>query len=205
VGSSRLRILGTAAAVIAVVIAAANARGDDRATAEGILGPIERDAAHKDVTAEAVKHARDALERATRMRDTNDEARARLSESLGLRWAEVARDLVRASDAEQAAAKARSAADDAGAHADRERSLLEEAIARQGRLRAELEGLDRAKQGPDRTSHLGASLDGGAPTRGASSAARPGPPPPAGGRARGGSGAMPTGDAGAVDAGGLLP
>jgi hypothetical protein len=179
---SPLRALGVALiAAVGLGIAAATAQGDDRATAEAILAPIEHDAAHKAVTADAVKQARDALEQGTRMRDANDEARARLAESLGRHWAQVARDLARASDAEQAATQTRLAADDAGARADRERSLLEEAIARQGRLRAELDGLDRAKQGPDRTAPVGASLDGGARAT-AAPKARPG-----------------------VDGGGLLP
>jgi len=161
---SRLRAAGVALAALVGLGIAATAHGDDRATAEGLLSPIEHDAAHLAIAADAVKQARDALEHATRMRDANDEARARLAESLGRHWAQVARDLVRAADAEHAATRARVAADDAGAHADRERNLLEEAIARQGRLRAELEGLDRAKQGPDRTAPIGASIEGGAPS-----------------------------------------
>jgi len=112
------------------------------------------------VTADAVKQARASLERGRRMRDANDEPRARLAEALGRRWAEVARDLVRASDAEQAATVTRLAADDAGAHADRERALLEEAIATQGRLQAELDAL-QSKSKPDRTAATASSIDGG--------------------------------------------
>jgi hypothetical protein len=185
---SRLRASGIALAALVGLGIAATAQGDDRATAEALLAPIEHDAAHLAIAADAVKQARGALERATRMRDANDEPRARLAESLGRHWAQVARDLARAADAEQVANKARLAADDAGARADRERSLLEEAIARQGRLRAELEGLDRAKQGPDRTAAVGASIEGGAP-----------PPPSPRGRGR----AAVVGDAGA--AGVMLP
>jgi hypothetical protein len=143
------------------LVLSSTARGDDRATAEAILVPLEHDAAHASITADAIKQARFALERATRMRDANDEPRARLAEGVGLRWAEVARDLVRAADVEQAANDARLAANDAGARAERERALLEEAIARQGRLHAELDAL-QSKQGPDRTAAVGASLDGGA-------------------------------------------
>jgi hypothetical protein len=162
---SRVRILGVAlAAASAFALAiglASTARGDDRATAEAILAPLEHDAAHASLLSDSIKQARFALERATRMRDANDEPRARLAEGVALRWAEVARDLVRAAEAEQGATAARLAADDAGARADRERALLEEAIARQGRLHAELDAL-RSKQGPDRTAAVGASLDGGA-------------------------------------------
>jgi hypothetical protein len=171
-----MRAAGIALAALVGLGIAATAHGDDRATAEALLAPIEHDATHLAIAADAVKQARAALEQATRMRDANDEARARLAESLGRHWAQVARDLARAADAEQAASRARVAADDAGASADRERSLLEEAIARQGRLRAELDGLDRAKQGPDRTASVGASLEGGAPAPGVKSRARGGPP-----------------------------
>jgi hypothetical protein len=194
--------IALAAALVGLGVAA-TAQGDDRATAQAILAPLEHDDAHKAVTADAVKQAKDALERATRMRDANDEARARLAESLGRQWAQVARDLARASDAEQAATQARLAADDAGARADRERSLLEEAIARQGRLRAELDGLDRAKQGPDRTAPVGASLDGGAspPTKPRTTGQAP--------SAKGAGGPAPRAPeapaAGAVDGGGMLP
>jgi hypothetical protein len=199
---SGIGIVGIALAAVVGLGIAATAYGDDRATAEAILAPLEHDAAHKAVTADAVKLARDSLERATRMRDANDEPRARLAESLGRQWSQVARDLARASDAEQAATQARLAADDAGARADRERSLLEEAIARQGRLRAELDGLDRAKQGPDRTAPVGASLDGGAspPTK-----PRTGQAPSAKGAGGPATRAPEAPGAVAVDGGGMLP
>ena len=157
----RSRVLGVGLAALAGVGIAASARGDDRATAEAILAPLGHDATHSAVAADALKKSRDALERATRMRDANDEPRARLAEVLGRQWAEVARDMVRVADAERTARDARALLDDAGAHAERERSLLEEAIARQGRLRAELEGLDRTRRGPDRTAPAGAILDAG--------------------------------------------
>jgi hypothetical protein len=162
---SRLRALGfllAAAPCFALaLVLAETARGDERATAEALLAAIEHDTAHATLTADAVKQSRVALERATRMRDANDEPRARLAEGLGLRWAEVARDLVRAADAEQSANEARLAANDAGARSERERARLEEAIARQGRLQAEMDALS-SKQGPERTAAIGANVDGGA-------------------------------------------
>jgi hypothetical protein len=176
---SRLRGFGLllAAATCLALVLSTTARGDDRATAEAILAAVERDTAHASLTADAVKQARTALERATRMRDANDEPRARLAMGVGLRWAEVARDLVRAADEEQAADQARIAANDAGARSDRERARLEEAIARQGRLHAEMEAL-QSKQGPERTAAIGATVDGGTspkpPQGGAPSGARSG-------------------------------
>jgi hypothetical protein len=192
---ARLRGLGVVLAALVGLGVAATARGDDRATAEALLSPIEHDPARLAIAADAVKQARASLERATRMRDANDEPRSRLAESLGRHWAQVARDLVRTAEAEQAAITARASADDAGARAERERNLLEEALARQGRLRAELEGLDRGKQGPDRTAPVAASPSPGAGGRDAGAP----PGPDAKGRPRG----APVADAGG--AGGMLP
>ena len=155
----RLRVPGVALSIALGLAVAATARGDDRATAEALLLPVEHDPVHASVTADAVKEARASLERGRRMRDANDEPRARLAEALGRRWAEVARDLVRAAEAEQAATAARLAADDAGARAERERSLLEEAIATKGRLQAELDAV-QSRSAPERTAVVSSS-DGG--------------------------------------------
>jgi hypothetical protein len=123
--------------------------GDDRATAETLLRELEQDtdAARKAATADTVKAARNALERATRMRAAGDESHARIAEGLAREQAETARDLARAADAEKKATDARQAATDAGAQLEREQALLEEAIARAGRLRAELEAADREAKG----------------------------------------------------------
>jgi hypothetical protein len=158
--SSRFVALGVTIALALGLWLGASARGDERSNTVALLGLLEKDTVHAALVADAVKQARDALERATRMRDANDEKRARLTEGLAAEWAQVAGNLVRAAEAEKAATDMRLAADDAGAHAERERSMLEEGIARQGRLRAELDTLERqAKQPPDRTSPAGA--DGG--------------------------------------------
>ncbi len=160
--SSRLVALGMIMVAPAMEIALSGpARGDERSNTLASLSLIEKDTTHAALVADDVKHARDALERATRMRDANDEKRARISEGLAAEWARVAGDLLRTVDAEQAATDARLAANDAGARAERERSLLEEGIARQGRLRAELDALERqSKQAPERTASP--SADGGA-------------------------------------------
>jgi len=163
---------------------AATATGDDRTSAVAILDVLEHDAAHKTVTAEPVALARAALERATRMRTAGDEKHARLSDGLALEWALTARDLARAGDVEQQARSARVDALDAGARAERERALLEEGIARTGRLRAELEAAEREqKDAPARTSTLGA----GATVRTNTAAARPRRAAPAAGGTDGGA------------------
>jgi hypothetical protein len=132
-----------AIAVVAVVLVAAlpgAAQGpDDGATAMALVGPLEKDTAHAAVTAMAIGHAKDALERATRLRAVGDEVHARAAAGLAREWAETARDLVRASDAEASASDVRRRAVDAQARLERARALVEDAIARVGRLRAEVD------------------------------------------------------------------
>ncbi len=132
--------------------AVAAAADDDRSTAEALLR--ETEASPKAAVAkELIARSRAALERATRLRSAGDEAHARLADRAARTWAEAARDVTRAAVVEESAAAARRAAADAGTIADRERALLEEAIAQSGRLRAQIEALEReSKEQPARTS-----------------------------------------------------
>jgi hypothetical protein len=154
-----------AAVVIAglgVAAMSAVARGDDSTAA--ILEALGHDAAHKAATAGIVQRGRDALERATRMRASGDEAHAQLADGLAREDAETARDLVRALDAERMADEARRSATDAGVVGDRERALLEEGIARNGRLKAELDELAKPQAREPQTSKL-ATSDAGTATK----------------------------------------
>ena len=175
----------TALATLTALSATLVARADERASVESTLVEIERDAAHKAVTAELVAHAREALERATRLRTAGDETHAKLADGLAREHAEAARDLARAIDAEEKAANARRAAIDAGAQVERERALLEEGIAQNGRLRAALDELERGrKEAPLKTNAAGAAADAGVkapPTSGAAGTK------PGAGRADGGA------------------
>jgi hypothetical protein len=155
-------LLVLAMALAALGLAAA-ASGDDRTNAEATLQTLEQDQAHKTLTADLVRRGRAALERATRMQASGDPTHARVAEGLALAWAEAARDLVRAADAEKLAATRRLDALDAGAHAERERALLEEGIARTGRLRAELETIQHGTKETPHTSAAFASGDAGLP------------------------------------------
>lgn len=132
--------------------AVAAAADDDRSTAEALLR--ETEASPKGAVArELIARSRAALERAARMRSAGDETHARLADRAARTWAEAARDVARAAAVEESAAAARRAATDAGTIADRERALLEEAIAQSGRLRAQIEALEReGKEQPARTS-----------------------------------------------------
>jgi hypothetical protein len=148
----------TAGVVVALafsggILAATLASANEERTVGAMLDGLERDPAQKAVTVDMVKRAREAMERAAKMRAAGDETHARQADLLARAWAEAAEDLARAADAEAKAAAARRGALDAGAQADRERALLEEGIARNGRLRALLEQIAKEKsETPSRTS-----------------------------------------------------
>ena len=162
VRARRYAVALAAVAFAGVATLAGVAHGDDRATTAALLGELDHDVAHKAAIGAPLQRAHEALERATRMRAAGDEAHAQLADGLARELAETARDLVRALEAERMANDARRAATDAGTVGDRERALLEEGIARNGRLRTEIEELGRPRQKEARTSSLAMS-DAGAP------------------------------------------
>jgi hypothetical protein len=125
--------------------------GDDHSIAAALAEKLELDAAHGPITAAAVAHAKEALERATRLRGAGDEGHAKAADGLAREWAETARDLARAADAEASASDLRRKAVDAQARLVRARALVEEGIARVGRLRAQLAEAGRAAP-KDRTA-----------------------------------------------------
>jgi hypothetical protein len=116
----------------------ARADGDDRAAAEALVVPMQR-ATPDPATIEAVARARDALEQSTRLRAAGDEAHAKAADGLAREWAETARDLAQAAAAEKQAVERRRRAIQAQAQLERTRALVEDGIARLGRIRAELE------------------------------------------------------------------
>jgi hypothetical protein len=118
----------------------------DGASAQTLLRDLEasRGGAAKDeeaarVTAEPIKNAKRALERAHGARTAGDVLHARMLDGLALEWAEAARDLDRAATAERAAQTTGKRAYEAQTKAERARALLEETQARRGRAAAELE------------------------------------------------------------------
>jgi hypothetical protein len=124
-------IVGSLALAISLPL---RADGDPQA----LVNWLEHDVAHRVVTAEALSNARDAIERAHRFRDLHDDPRARNAEALAREWAEVGRDLARAVDAEGHAAEMRRRAMESQARLERTRALVDEAVARIGRLQAEI-------------------------------------------------------------------
>jgi len=171
----------TALAIGAVATAAGSERSD-RATTEGVLREVEA-SPRKDVAAEMITRSRGALDRAAKLRASGDEAHARLADGLAKTWADAARDVVRAVEVEEKAQGARRAATDAGVVADRERALLEEGIAQSGRVRAQLDAVERdAKEQPARTSSAAQNdvgvADGGAARPRATKTTTPNAPSP---------------------------
>jgi hypothetical protein len=138
--------VGLAAAAMTAAGSARADTADDHAAATAIVTQLEHDAvaAHAPVTAEAVGNAKNALERAVRMRAAGDEAHAKAADGLALEWAETGRDLAKAADAEGKADELRKKAVDAQAQLERTRALVDEGITRVGRLKAELEEAGRA-------------------------------------------------------------
>lgn len=139
--------------------AVAAAGNDDRGVAEAALKEVAG-SPKKDVANELVARSRAALDRGAQLRTKGDEKHALLADGVARSWAEAARDAVKAAAIEETATRARTDATDAGLVADRERALLEEAVAQSGRLRAQLEGA-KEKETPARTSAQ-ANSDAGA-------------------------------------------
>ncbi|MFO0740855.1 MAG: hypothetical protein U0270_33470 [Labilithrix sp.] len=139
--------------------AVAAAGNDDRGVAEAALKEVAG-SPKKDVANELVARSRAALDRGAQLRTKGDEKHALLADGVARSWAEAARDAVKAAAIEETATRARTDATDAGLVADRERALLEEAVAQSGRLRAQLEGA-KEKEAPARTSAQ-ANSDAGA-------------------------------------------
>jgi hypothetical protein len=131
--------------MLALTTAVRVVTGEDvDSTAGTLIAKLEADTVHRPVTADALAHAKEALERAVRFHGGGDERHAKAAEGLAREWAETARDLARAADAEAAASDSRKKATDAQARLDRVRALVEAGIARVGRLRSELDEAGRA-------------------------------------------------------------
>jgi hypothetical protein len=149
-----------------VLLASSAYAQDDHAVAQGLVDEVARDGEHASITGEILERARKELERATRLRALYDEKRARAADGAAREWAETARDLLRAVGAETKAAEVRRKALDAQAQVDRTRALVDEDIARIGRLKAELEAAEKsALQGDDADRRAVEVHEGEAPPR----------------------------------------
>jgi hypothetical protein len=140
--------LAAAIASLAIFVGPGAQAGDDARTA---IAQLESDAAQQAIVAAALGHAREALERATRLHAVHDEDHAAAADALALEWASLGRDLVRAADAESTAAEARRKATEAQAQLERSKALVETALARVGRLETEI-AQAQGSNGTERTA-----------------------------------------------------
>src|SRR5260221_11558721 len=91
----------------------------------------------------AIAEAKKALDKGKQLRAMGGVARADLADALALEWAQTALELVAAVGDERAADEQGKLAIDAVTKAERARQLLQEAIARRGKLQAILDALDK--------------------------------------------------------------
>jgi hypothetical protein len=149
-------MVGLVFSALAVQPPSARAEGDEHALVQAMVDQTAKadgQGGHGPVATELLDHARKELDRATRLRATFDEKRARAADGAAREWAETARDLLRAVEAEGHAGDVRGKALDKQAQVERTRALVDEDIARIGRLKAELEAADksaRKDENPDR-------------------------------------------------------
>ncbi len=155
-GGSRALLMASMVTFVLTAAHAGTARGDDMAVAQALVQQLEHDASSglagarlgARAAAAALAQASDAIERARRMRAVGDEEHARAADGLAREWAETARDVGRAVDAEARAVERRRSAVERQAQLDRTRALVEEGIAHVGRLRSELDKAQTSGKGP---------------------------------------------------------
>jgi hypothetical protein len=150
------RAFAAVALVAGAIIAGHAALAQDERAPDVRLAALDADTAHKSLTEEPRQRARLAIERSKRFRAAGDETHAKLSDRAASAWLAAAEDIARTADSEAKAEDSRRAALDAGAQAERERSLLEETMLQNGRLRAELDEAEHQTK-PPQTSPAAAS------------------------------------------------
>jgi hypothetical protein len=117
-------------------VRAATAGVADRA--RSLLAELEASGAPRELVGPAVGRAKQALSQA----EAAPSARAPRLEDTALEWAEVARDLVRASEAERASDALEQEASALATEIARVRAAVEQAMARVGRARQDLKDLE---------------------------------------------------------------
>ena len=131
--------LGAALACLLTVGVVALAGQGDRAAAQAALAELSRESEYHGVVADSVDRAQDALGRGARMRAAGDEAHAGEADALARQWAETGLELLRAAKAETRANELRKKALETQAEVAKTREIVEDVIARTGRLRAQIE------------------------------------------------------------------
>ncbi len=115
--------------------------GHPREQAKQLIDSLGQNAEHKPLIAEPIGNAQGALTRAKDARAAGDEQHALMLDHLALEWANAANDLVRTADLEKQAAAVERDASAVEAKAVRAVAIIEEAVARKGRVLDQLEEL----------------------------------------------------------------
>lgn len=131
-----LTALGLVGAALWLHEPAGAAGGAPAEEARGLIRELEADAAGRELISPATARAKDALSRAEAAESTPE--RAALLSAAALEWAQVARDLKRARDAEQASDRLEQELSALQTENVRSRAAVEQAKARVGRARQEL-------------------------------------------------------------------
>jgi hypothetical protein len=118
--------------------AAHAAPGGAGETARALIAEVERESVAHEPVGPALSRAKEALSRAQAALPT----RAPLLEATALEWAEVARDLARASAAERASDRLEQDASATQTEIARVRAAVEQTMARVGRARQDLKDLE---------------------------------------------------------------
>jgi|HubBroStandDraft_1064217.scaffolds.fasta_scaffold128070_2 hypothetical protein len=134
---------GAALGVVLTLAAVGLAAQGDRAVAQAVMAELGREPNRREVVADAIAHAQDALERGARMRAAGDELHASEADALARQWAETGREILRAVQTEAKATELRKRALETEAEVAKTREIVEEVIARTGRLRAQIESAER--------------------------------------------------------------
>jgi len=131
--------------------------------ARSLIAELEASGAARELVGPAVGRAKQALSQA----ESAPSARAPRLEDTALEWAEVARDLVRASEAERASDGLEQEASTLATEIARVRAAVEQAMARVGRARQDLKDLEatRTHAAPVPAKGAPAAQPGAAPAK----------------------------------------
>ncbi len=141
------RLPQTLLAALCLTTAVFAARGDDRPEAEALLKEVSASPQSASIAAEPIQRAKDALRRSTEARGGGDSAHSALLDSLGLEWAQTARDLHRAVRAERQLAEVQKLVGDTELKLTRAKALLDDTVARRGRAQHKLKTLEKPHGG----------------------------------------------------------
>jgi hypothetical protein len=142
--------------------------------ARSLIAELEASGAARELVGPAVGRAKQALSQA----EAASPARAPQLEDTALEWAEVARDLVRASEAERASDALEQEASALATEIARVRAAVEQAMARVGRARQDLKEVEPATSpAPTTTPAATTARPAAAPTNAGGAAVKPGAVP----------------------------